>query len=424
MVYFYRALAFCVLAMLFGCATPSQTESMVASQSTALDRVAAQAELALNDIDSDADWVLAATELARAMQAMARTDAATALLRRAASRAAGLAEPTGKANALSLVAAAMIDIDSASKLEETLANARDAADAIAEDAKRWDMLGKLAATDAQAGGLSPALAVAMGMPQSDDILASYKARTLHDIAPAQAGQFALDSAVDTVRKIDMGLPYYRAAAASDVAIEAHAQGRPDIAAMLLSDAESVGRSQTDGYFIAGSLRHVAVAHASMNDTPAANRFFADALDAALLGESPQHRARAMSRVATSMADVGHFEAAIAAMPKALELARGEDREAFRWFSFYEIAGSAAFAGDFATATQLLQEIPPDFAFGSNSVKAAAQRDVAWGMARHRRLDDALDLALAIDSPRERAQALSRILQLQMNPDMIALPRYL
>ena len=425
----YTYVKYVALLALTACASPAEDQAPPVADSmrvvdTRLAQVTSLATDTLATIESDNDWIQAATEIALALELAGRPRDAVDMLDRAATRAAALEDNVVRASAEALIIAALLDLGSDAAAAGNIANATRAAEAIDDDGKRWDALGKLAVLNARAGNIDAALTFAIGMPESDDNLASYKARTLHDIAPLQARENDIDAAVSTLSLMTMGLPYYRAAAASDVAIAADAAGRSADAEALLEEAAAIARGQTDGYFVAGALRHVAVAYSEIGDAPRASGFFAEALDASLSGASPQHRARAVSRAATSLADVGELEAAKSALPNAVDIARSETREPFQLWAFYEIAGSAAFAGDFEMAMELMEAVPPSFRFGANSLRAATERDVAWGLARHGRVDEAMALAVGIESPRESVQALSRIARVIDDPEMIALPRYL
>jgi len=222
----------------------------------------------------------------------------------------------------------------------------------------------------------------------------------------------------------MGLPYYRALASIEVALPLHEQGKSNLAKSLLDEAENIGLNEKDGYFGAGIMRQLAVAHSKMEQRERAHQLFTTALTASQTAKSNQHHARAISRIATAMSDLGYFKRATAVLPDALKLAELESETLLRQWTFYEIAGSLAFSGDFEAAEKALESITPDAALGGKSLSAAAKRDIAWGMARHNQIPTALDFANSISSARERVQALSRIARIVQNPNMNALPRYL
>ena len=395
-----------------------------AATDTSSDHLARAARGALTTVEGESDWVLAATELALGLYAQGQNDHAKTLVTTAQQRAGAIADPLTRATALTTVAETLIQMELFPGAAQVLREAQIAAHRVEDSKKQWDLRGKFIIAHAQTGEAAMAFESALAMPESDETLAAYKSRTLHDIAPIQARRGDLQGAQQTLSSITMGMSYYRVAATADVVSESYTKDTSAQLDTLLMDAIAMARAQTDGYFVAGALRHLAVAYAHMGNSDASKVLFLEALEASRKGVSPQHRARATSRVATSMADLGRFEAAARALPAAIALAREEDREPFRLFALYEIAGSAAFSGDLDTALALLKEIPGEFAFGNNTLRWATQRDVAWGMARHGQWVQAVELATAIPSPRERIQALSRMLRLQADPDMVALPRYL
>lgn len=298
------------------------------------------------------------------------------------------------------------------------------AELLRDESKRWDMMAKLAVVEAKAGDIEQAVDRTLAFPEGNDNLAAFKARALHDIAPVQARELSIEAARDTLAKITMGLTYYRAAAATDVAVAAHGRGDTAAVAALMDNAYSISLEQNDGYFKAGALRHVAEAYASIGSKRNAEVIYEQALVAAESAQQPQQRARAVSRIATSMSDQAMFVQSRKQVIRAIELAHAEPAGLMRWWALYEIAGSAAFAGDFETADQLLLQIPATAQFGNVLLRAVVRRDIAWGMARHGKLTRAYQLATKIHSSRERVQALSRMVLVLAKPKMAALPRYL
>ncbi|MEM6575100.1 MAG: hypothetical protein AAF736_12570 [Pseudomonadota bacterium] len=125
-----------------------------------------------------------------------------------------------------------------------------------------------------------------------------------------------------------------------------------------------------------------------------------------------------------MADIRRYPAARALLPEASKIAEQEPSEQLRLWSYYEICGSAAFAGDFQLANEVLSKIPTDIVLFGRPLYAAAQRDVVFGLLRHDRFDEGLAMASRIEPARERVQALSRMVGLLVDPGQPALPRYL
>lgn len=391
--------------------------------------VLTQANEELDRVEVDSDWITAAIEIAIALDAAGRQGEAAAILTGAEKRAATLDDAGQRSAALGQIGGALAGFGSrGAVLREAVLNVIADGEyhlgSVSDPRKHQDILGKLAVARALAHDEDAALAIAGRMPQSDDNLAALKARTLHDIAPIQAEHGDLDSAVETLAAIDMGLTYYRAASRSDVAKIAAEAGRIDLANELLNEADKIAREQNDGYFVAGALRHIAEAWAAMDDERRALAYFKDATDGARRAMAPQQQARALSRIATALADYGYYDEAKAVVPEAIDIAGTERSDDLRYWAYYEIAGAAAFAGDFDAAFGLLGEISPSVAFSGTGLKGAAQRDIAWGLARHGQLSKALATAHDIDAPRMRVQTLSRIARILSDPAMPALPRYL
>lgn len=382
------------------------------------DRALTTARETLDTIEDHRDWVAGAVELSAALNAWGNRQEAVALLRTATKRAGAIEDTTARAKSVSEIATAMSALGSALELID---EGHRLSDTIGDDAKRWDIKGKLTSALAASGQADAAFKYALAMPDSNFALASYKARTLREIALHQAKAGEPESATKTIASITMGLRYYQATARTDVAREA-ADGHSRTP--LIDEAVEIARGLDNGYFVAGALRDVGEAYADAGLWTEAKPYFDEAITAARTAPSHQEQARALSRVATGMADFGRYELAVRLIPEALAIAEKEEKESLRIWSFYEIAGSFAFAGDFNAALALLDRIPA-IAFGSSqSLKSAALRDIAWGMARHGRIDEAVERASAIETRREKVQALSRILRVMKDPNMAALSRYL
>ena len=382
---------------------------------------AAEADLPL--IDGHRAFVTAVSEIAIAAAEAGQPKRMAGLLDQAQERALEL-EPADKASALHEIANALAVSGSAASAAALLDEAQ-ALEALVEDAhKRADLGGKRIVLQARHGDLSGALRAALEMAQGDDNLAAYKARTLHELAPLQAQAGDFDAALETLAAITMSIAYYQAVARADVAAIAGGAGEHELAESQFSLAEEVARAQSDGYFIAGALRQIGDGRSRLGQTETAKTFFSDAADGARTANTVQEQARALSRVATSLADHGMFDDARGLVEDASSIADSEASEMLRAWAFYEIAGAAAFAGDFAGAAESLQQVAPAVEFSGVPVVSATQRDIAWGYARHGRLDAAIATAQSIGTPRERVQAYARVVRLMADPDMTALPRYL
>ena len=387
-----------------------------------IDCLLSLAERELRSIDDDRSWVTAVSEVAVAAAEAGQSERALVLLERADDRTRDL-EPADKAGAIQELANALSVAEAEDRATALLDDAK-AAQALVDDPhKRADLYGKWIVLRAKTD-LAASVSAALEMSQADDNLAAYKARTLHELAPLQAQADQFDAALETLAAITMSISYYQAVARSDVAAISGASGRRDVAEAQFLRAEEVGREQSDGYFVAGALRQIGDGYSRLGETDVARGYFVDAAAGARTANSIQEKARALSRVATSLADHSQYDEARLLVREAIEIAASEPSEALRAWAFYEIAGAAAFSGDFVSANEVLEEIPASVVFSGVSVRSAAQRDVAWGYARHGRLDAAVAMAAGVVTVRERVQAYARIVRLLANTGMAALPRYL
>ena len=383
--------------------------------------------LALNSlpqINTDEEWITGAVEVALALDAVNDEADALKLMEDAIRRTDNLPGNTTRATALSMIADTLIDIGTLDHGFIAIRAGENLASEINDDHKRFNLVGKFAATRAKAGDDVTALDIARNIPEFDDTIAAYKARTLQEIALAQAQLGKFDEAQQTLRSITMGLRYYASTARSDVGKAAVFDDERELASRLLNEAEAIARAQNHGYFVAGALRHIGEVYAAIGQDAKALTYFEDALEGARMAPSHQEQARALSRISTAMSDFGHYERAKHALTEAIAIAEAENNEGLRNWALYEIAGALAFAGDFQRASDLVDLIPETPFGGTQSIKSAAQRDAAWGLARHREYSIAVETANSIETPREKVQALSRIVRIMVDPDMTALPRYI
>lgn len=290
--------------------------------------------------------------------------------------------------------------------------------------KKWDSLGKLAQVFVAAGDTQTVQELIRQMPQSDYAYAAYKARSIREVAAQLAKQGAFDDAISWIAQITMGLPYYQATARTDVAQFAMAADKPEIAEKLIAEAAKMAPTFENGYFVAGALREIGEVYGSVGDSEKAAEYFESAFSAAQLAPSKQEAARAVSRVSTGLADHGYYDMAAKYLVRSVEIAEDIEADNLKSWTRYEVAGSLAFSGEFEQATGLLQEVPRARFGSTQSLHSAAARDVAWGFARHGRIEEALNQLNEIETTRERVQALSRIIRVLVNADMQALPRYL
>ncbi len=428
-----RAMLACVALAASSACVPQQTMPGAQAGSEAIDRaqresraalLLAEARVALAEIEQPASWVSAAGEYALALAAAGEGEEARDVLDAAFDASAGIAEPAARLAALTQTSTTAAQIGSVEQLARFAGAANAVARALEDPARAADAHASLAALPAAQGAYERALEQAAALPQNDDTLAAYKARTYREIADYAGERADFDMARRAIGAGTMGMAYYGSVARAEVARHAFAAGRARLARELLEEAQQRVGDETDGYFAAGALRDIAIAWAEGGDPARALRLFAEAARLARTAEGPQQQARALSRVATGMADAGLEQEARELLPQAREIARTEPSETMRSFSLYEIAGSAAFTGDLETATSVASDIP-DTPFGSaTSLRAATMRDLAWGEARHGEYETALLRARAIGLARERVQALSRLVRLLYEPRMHALPRYL
>ncbi|MEM1230165.1 MAG: hypothetical protein AAGI15_06480 [Pseudomonadota bacterium] len=282
-------------------------------------------------------------------------------------------------------------------------------------------------TQAVHGQPGAALTDALALPQADAAAANAKAVALRALARTFAEQGDFERALTASAAITMSITYYQAMARTDLALQAQQQGNPALADRLLMEAERIGRSQDNGYFRGAVLREIAYAQQQASpaaDGAQAQASFTAALAAAATAPSAQERARATSRIATRMADAALTAAAARALAAAGAFAEGIEPGPMQTYTTYELAGTAAFSGDFDQARAHIRRLPAT-AFGSaRSVRAAARRDLAWGLVRHRRPAQALAVCEAIASPREQIQAFARAAVLLTRPQDPAPARYL
>jgi len=382
------------------------------------------AEETLSLIDDGFGWTTSAAELATAYDSQGHTDRAWAHLQSAVNRLDTIEDDKLRATALGDLALTLPKLGKNRNGQALIVQLIAKAALIDNADKRADVEGKLLTARAVHGDIDAALTDALNMSTESDGQDAYKGRTLREISTQFAKQGDFDTALSTITKIDSRFTYYAGIARTDVAAIAIKAGKQDIAEDLLQEAEPIAQAQDNGYFSAGILRDIGYALIKMEAPERGASFIAAARDGAREAKSMQEKARAMSRIATRLADSGQDEKAKAVIAEAMELASRVQSETMQTYSHYEIAGSAAFAGDFDTAGSVMDRLP-ETPFGSAaSLKSASQRDMAWGLARSGQMSKALETAKTITSKREKVHALSRIVRLLSDPKMNALPRYL
>lgn len=402
----------------------SMRTPVCASSSTSQQCALEMAEALMGELTEDAVFLSVASEYALALYAAGRGSEAAAVLRQAVEKAVSIPEPDKAAAVLADIAASAGNMGDIALVMSAWKQGEVRIASIEAAVKKSDLSGKFLSARAATGDAAAAGMAALAMPEDSDDSASFKARTLREIAAHQAKAGNFDDAQVSLNEITMGLSYYAATAHSDVAAEAEKAGEFGLANQLLVKAEKRAREQDNGYFIAGALRDIASVYARLGDSETAMQMFEDAKQGARAAESYQEKARAMSRIGTSLADQKMFVQAAEVFPEAVQFAEQEEQASMRTYSFYEIAGSAAFSGDFALANQLIARLPDEEFLSADSLAAVAKRDLAWGLARHGMWNEAIQTASSISTRREKIQALSRLVRLSYNPDMEAVPRYL
>ena len=273
-------------------------------------------------------------------------------------------------------------------------------------------------------GLEEGLDAALALPESTEREAGVKAVALRDIANEFAEARRLDDAEGVVNEITMSISYYQAVAYTELARHSVEALKPKRASRLLALAEEIAAAQRNGYFRGAVYREVAVVRMAMGAVGDAIDTFNTAVAAARTAPTLQERARALSRIATRMSDAGLASQADAVLNLAVTVAESVNDKDMLGYTRYEISGSAAFAGYFDLALEMLEKTPAVPFGATESLRSVAQRDLAWGLARADRYPEALRLARQIATVREQVHALSRVALLSLKPGAAAPSRYL
>jgi len=405
--------------------TVSKTAEAVCSQDSVTPAcIAENAQQVLAAIEDPFSYATSAAELAIAYDALGDAKAATVLFEAALAKADGIDDSNKQAGAYGDIALALSKVKAAPQIVPLIEQLIMRADKIGSDDKKWDVLGKLMTARAVHGDKNAARSMALSMPSSTYSQDAFKGRTQREIAEkfAKYGDFV--TAIAVMNEIEADFTYYSAIARTDVTAMAIEAGKNSLVEPLFKEAVSIANTQDNGYFSGAILRDIGYSLVKLGEAEKADAMFARAAEKARNAKSDQEKARALSRIATSFSDCGLDNKSAPILTEALSIARTIESEAFTNYALYEIAGSAAFSGEFTMARDLLTEIPV-IPFGSAvSLKAASERDLAWGLARYGQINEALSVANAIDSPREKVHTLSRLVRLLKDPEMNALPRYL
>ncbi len=416
---------FVILSLLSACVSIPTLKSAASctidasSQSCILET----ASILLADTQDNFDSTSAAAELAIAYDVASKPEQASSLITQAIKNSSNIEDLEKRGSALVEIITAISTLKPKNSANQWLHQIQ-ALSADLPEATKANITAKTIIADAVHEDLTSALNAARALPQANDTQENYKAVTLRKIADLLAKDGDFYNSRSAIDAITMSIAYYQAMAQSDVARTAYKARRTDLTKALLEEAEVIARAQDDGYFIGAVLRDIAYDYQIMGDTEKASRYFKDALAACATAKSPNARARSTSRIATRLADAKLVGQSRAILDDAVAFSTDISSETTKGYTYYEIAGSAAFSGEFDIAKTLI-ELTPDAPLGAaSSMKNAAKRDLAWGLARYGKLDEALSVTQSINSPRERIHALSRIVRLLYDPEMNALPRYL
>ncbi|MEM9570458.1 MAG: hypothetical protein AAF996_03270 [Pseudomonadota bacterium] len=377
----------------------------------------------LNATEDPFAWSSGAIELAIAFDTADQSQSAFDLYQQALSRSTQIEDSDRRGAVLVEAMVGLADFkptDEALNLANEIIRIADLSDAGRQD----DLLAKHVVVKAVHGNKAEALQAGLDLPQTNAREENYKAVSLRKLANQFAKDGDFERSAIALEAITMSISYYQAMARSDVARAAYAADRDELAEALLGAADSIARAQDSGYFIAAALRDIGYSYHLAGVSDLADAYFDEAVTVARTAEKQNEMARATSRIATRKADAGLQQDAIAILIAADTLASKIESPQTKGYSYYEIVGSAAFAGRFQIARSWLANVPDMPLGSSSSMLSAAKRDLAWGLARNGDLVDARLECDAIPHAREKAQCFARVVRVILQPNMTALPRYL
>lgn len=422
-----RILFFSALLVLSGCASVnsnSRTTDGNIDSRLGPEAVLHLAENALETVNDSKIKSEVSVEVAKAQFALGQTEKAKKTLQTSSNGVDSIEGLKNKVSAMYAIAKGFADIGAK---EETLALVDRTFDSLRKmevTSSYWNTVGKLATTLATVEDFEKAFSVIDTMPDIGYAESAYKARTYKEIATLQAALGDFDGALSTLDKITMGITYYASTARAEVATYAINMGEKEIADKILAEALKIADEENEnGYFKAGMLRYVAQTYGKTKNTSDLIKYLEETVVASKNAPDSAYEARALTRVASAWADFGYNERGLDLITEALKIAQNIEEDSAHNRALYEIAGAAAFASDFEAAMKIAENISNDPQGGAMSIKNATYRDIAWGMVRHDRLAEAIQLVKKINTPREQVQAYSRIVILMKNPKMNAAPRY-
>lgn len=417
----------CVTSLILpGCLSqpPRGAEAVCVANDVTTACIIDNAEATLATIQGDYDWITSATELALALDSQGDRSEAWSYLAQAVSRLPNISEIKGRDSAAADIALALKGMAQHASALPLIAALQAYSEAMDSAGKKADVLGKIVTARAVHESPGKARELAASLSQDEELANSYRGRTQREIADIFAKKGDFDSALSLLEDITTDFTYYKAIAQTDVMSEAAKSGHKDIVDQLKVQAEAIANEQGNKYFTAGILRDIGYSYIVLGDNAEGAAYIRKARLAAQQAPKFQEQSRSTSRIATRLADAGELDETLAVLEDAMRLLEDETSQMMVSFSRYEIAGSAAFTNNFQLSEELVNELPDEAFLSATSLRAAGQRDLAWGLVRSGRLGDGVTLANTIASPREKVHAFSRIVRLINDPSMNALPRYL
>jgi len=382
------------------------------------------AEAVLADIEDNYAWVTSASELALAFDSNAQTDSAWKYMEKAVSRLNAIQDVAQRDGAAADLALALKSFKRNNSALSVIATLETYLESVENESEVTDISCKIVSAKAVHDNIKQARKLALALPQESSTANAFRGRTQREIVTLFAKKGDFDTAIDMLDEITADFDYYKAIAHTDVMSIAAKAGKVDIVKTLKPRAEAIAMKQENTYFTTGILRDIAHSYILLEKTDIAQTYLDRAVKAGAKAPKFQEKARSTSRIATRIADTGRTEGTKEVLQASITLASEEKSELMQNYSLYEIAGAAAFSQNFDMSKSIVEDLPDEKFFGASSLKAAGQRDLAWGLVRAKKIQEGIDLANSITAPREKVHTLSRIVRLLNNPTMNALPRYL
>lgn len=381
------------------------------------------AQESLDETDDSFSWVSSAAELSIAYDVTGNSHLAKTLITKAFTHTKTIEDTKLRSTATGEILTAIAELN---QTEEASVWAKEAY-RIAEnlDARgKTDIFGKILVTKAIHGNPNSAFSEALALPQKTDLESYAKAITLRKIANIFAKSGDLKAAEEAIELLTMSIDYYQSMVRSDVARHAYNAGDKTLSEQLLIEADPIARSLGNGYFVGAALRDIGYSYHRIGKRDKADTYFIEALQATMIADKQNEKARSTSRIATRLSDAKLSSRTPEILLKAASFANDIEGDSMKSYSYYEITGAAAISGQFELSKIWLNKVPETPMGSTSSIKAAAKRDLAWGLTRYGKAKEALDVVKTIKADREKIQALSRMVRVIQDPNMEALPRYL